>query len=536
MGSGPARQGRRKVRRFGFARHGPKGNAPLEHSSTKPWNTIERGWIMASKYDGLARIIIQNVGGKENVKSVAHCVTRLRFKLKDESKANDEVLQQTDGVLQIMHAGGQYQIVIGPHVTDVYDTVLRIGNFQAGGLVDEDGNPIDDDEEEGGSKNPLDVAIDLVSGILQPTLGVLASSGMFKGILTLLVMAGVVTADDGAYKIWYAFADGFFYFLPIALGFTAAKKFKMSEFVGVCIGMALCYPQMTGITSGEVLGTVLNGTPFEMSYYTTFFGIPVIMPASGYTSSVIPIILACAAASKLEKGLKSFMPDAIAFFMVPMLTLVVMVPLTYIIIGPIATIITNALAWIFTTVQSIPVVGGAFYGALVGALWQVLVIFGMHWALVPLSLANLGSAATGYTDNILPPNFPCTFAQITVCFVMFLKTKDVNLKKVALPAMITGLFGTTEPAIYGVTLPKRIPFVISCVASAIGSAWIGMNGVRSFTSGYSGIMGFPRYVDPSGDVSNIINMTIGVVVAMVIAFVVTWIYYKDDPKTQKAAA
>lgn len=488
---------------------------------------------MASKYDGLARIIIQNVGGKENVKSVAHCVTRLRFKLKDESLANDEVLEQTDGVIKIMHAGGQYQVVIGPHVTDVYDTVLAIGKFQAGGLVDEDGNLIEEDDGAGAPKNPLDFAIDLVSGILQPTLGVLASSGMFKGILTLLVMAGVLTADDGAYKIWYAFADGFFYFLPIALGYTAAKKFKMGEFVGICIGMALCYPQMTGITGGEVLGTVLTGTPFEMSYYTTFFGIPVIMPASGYTSSVIPIILACAAAAKLEKGLKNIMPDAISFFMVPMLTLAIMVPVTYIVIGPVATIITNALALFFTTIQSIPVVGGAVYGALIGALWQVLVIFGMHWSLVPLSLANLGGL--GY-DNILPPNFPCTFAQITVCFVMFLKTKDVTLKKVALPAIITGLFGTTEPAIYGVTLPKRIPFVISCVASAIGSAWIGMNGVLSFTSGYSGIMGFPRYVDPSGDMSNIINMVIGVVTAMVIAFIATWIYYKDDPKTAKAAA
>ena len=378
----------------------------------------------------------------------------------------------------------------------------------------------------------LGVVIDLVAGILQPTLGVVAASGMFKGLLTILVLLGVLTADDGAYKIWYAFADGFFYYLPVLLGYTASKKFKMPEFIGMALGIALVYPSMVGITSGDVLGTVLTGTPFEMSFYTTFFGIPVIMPASGYTSSVIPIILAVFCASKVEKWLKGFMPVSVSMFLVPMLTLGICVPLTYLIIGPVATVLTNAILLVFTSVQAIPAVGQTLFGALVGALWQVLVIFGMHWALVPLSLANLGGQGW---DNILTPNFPCTFAQISVCLAMYLKTKDANLKRVALPAMITGFFGTTEPAIYGVTLPKRTPFAISCVAAAIGSAWIGFTGVRTFTSGYSGFLGFPRYIEPNTtDMSNIINMVIAVVAAMVIAFVLTWIVYKDEPKKAKA--
>lgn len=175
---------------------------------------------MASKYDGLARIIIQNVGGKENVKSLAHCVTRLRFKLKDESLANDEVLENTDGIIKIMHAGGQYQVVIGPHVTDVYDTVLAIGKFQAGGLVDEEGNALEEGADDA-PKKPIDVFIDLVSGILQPILPVLAAAGMTKGLLSLCTFLGLTTADSGFYQTIYSSPTAsstscrFFWALPL---------------------------------------------------------------------------------------------------------------------------------------------------------------------------------------------------------------------------------------------------------------------------------------------------------------------------------
>lgn len=210
---------------------------------------------MASKYDGLARIIIQNVGGKDNVKSLAHCVTRLRFKLKDESLANDEVLENTDGVIKIMHAGGQYQVVIGPHVTDVYDTVLAIGKFQAGGLVDEEGNALEEESADDGTpKKPVDVMIDLVSGILQPVLPLLAAAGMTKGLLSLATFLGLMTADSGAYQTIYSFADGFFYFLPIFLGFTSAEKFGINKFLGAAMGAALVYPSMVAMKTADPIG------------------------------------------------------------------------------------------------------------------------------------------------------------------------------------------------------------------------------------------------------------------------------------------
>lgn len=483
---------------------------------------------MASKYDGLARIIIQNVGGKSNVISVAHCITRLRFKLKDESKANKEVLESTDGVIKVMQSGGQYQVVIGNQVNDVYDAVLEVGHFAGAGEVDEDGNAVEGGDEGGKSKSPVSVLIDVISGVIQPTLGVLAATGIIKGLLALFDFLGWIPSTSGTYQVWYAVADGFFYFLPIILGYTAAKKFKMNEFIGMALGIALCYPNMVNITSGEVLGTVFAGTAFEMSYYTTFFGIPVIMPSSGYTSSVVPIIIAVVLAAKLEKWLKKVIPDVIKLFIVPFVTLVIMVPLTYLVIGPIASILCNVLTVIFSAVYGLPVVGGIIAGLLIGAFWQVLVIFGLHWSLVPLGLINY--ATLGY-DFILSPYFCVSFAQTFVVLAMIFKTKDEKLKKIAIPAFISGIFGVTEPAIYGVTLPKKKPFIYSCIGGAVGGAFIGMMGARSYSMGGLGLFGLPSYIDVTGTtgLQSLIYVVIGTIIASVVAFALTWVLYRDEP-------
>ena len=489
---------------------------------------------MASKYDGLARIIIQNVGGKENVKSVAHCVTRLRFKLKDESLANEEVLEQTDGVLQIIKSGGQFQVVIGPHVTDVYDTVLAIGKFQSGGLVDADGNPL---EEDGGEapKGFMNVVMDLIFGIIQPILGPLAAAGMIKGFLALFAFLGIMQKTDGAYMLFNAVADGFFYFLPIILGYTSAKKFRCSEFVGMAMGAALVYPAMVSSTAGEVLGTVLSGTPFEMSYYLTFFGIPVVMPASGYASSVVPIILSMFVVAKIEKFFKKVLPSAVNFFATPLCTLLIGVALTYLVIGPIASLLTSAVLMAFNACSSLPVVGGAVAGALVGGLWQVLVIFGLHWALIPVSIANL---ATNGFDTALVGSVGCTMAQIAAVLAIYLKTHDKKVKDIALPSMITGFFGTTEPAIYGVTLPRMKPFIFSCIGGAISGGFVGFMGARILITGYSGIMALARYVDPTGAIglSNVAYAAIGMLIAAAVGFLLTWFFWDEKEWSEKNAS
>lgn len=483
--------------------------------------------LMASKYDGLARIIIQNVGGKSNIISVAHCITRLRFKLKDESKANKEVLESTDGVIKVMQAGGQYQVVIGNQVNDVYDAVLEVGHLAAAGAVDEEGNAVEETSG-GGKKSPVSLLIDVISGTLQPTLGVMAATGIIKGLLALFDFLGLIPAASGTYQVWYAVADGFFYFMPIVLGYTAAKKFKVNEFIGMAIGIALCYPAMVNSTAGTVLGTVFTGTAFEMSYYLTFFGIPVIMPASGYTSSVVPIILAVAIAAPLEHWLKKVIPDVIKLFVVPFVTLIVMVPLTYLVIGPIASILCSILSLFFNAIYSIPVVGGLIGGVLIGAFWQVLVIFGLHWSLVPLAMINY--SLLGY-DFILSPCFCVSFAQTFVVLAIVLKTKDEKLKKIAIPAFISGIFGVTEPAIYGVTLPKKTPFIYSCIAGAIGGAFTGLMRTRSYSIGGLGLFGLPSFIDTTGVMSltNMIYILIAILIASVAGFAMTYVLYKDEP-------
>lgn len=483
--------------------------------------------LMASKYDGLARIIIQNVGGKSNIISVAHCITRLRFKLKDESKANKEVLESTDGVIKVMQAGGQYQVVIGNQVNDVYDAVLEVGHLAAAGAVDEEGNAVEETSG-GGKKSPVSLLIDVISGTLQPTLGVMAATGIIKGLLALFDFLGLIPAASGTYQVWYAVADGFFYFMPIVLGYTAAKKFKVNEFIGMAIGIALCYPAMVNSTAGTVLGTVFTGTAFEMSYYLTFFGIPVIMPASGYTSSVVPIILAVAIAAPLEHWLKKVIPDVIKLFVVPFVTLIVMVPLTYLVIGPIASILCSILSLFFNAIYSIPVVGGLIGDVLIGAFWQVLVIFGLHWSLVPLAMINY--SLLGY-DFILSPYFCVSFAQTFVVLAIVLKTKDEKLKKIAIPAFISGIFGVTEPAIYGVTLPKKTPFIYSCIAGAIGGAFTGLMRTRSYSIGGLGLFGLPSFIDTTGvmGLTNMIYILIAILIASVAGFAMTYVLYKDEP-------
>ena len=483
--------------------------------------------LMASKYDGLARIIIQNVGGKSNIISVAHCITRLRFKLKDESKANKEVLESTDGVIKVMQAGGQYQVVIGNQVNDVYDAVLEVGHLAAAGAVDEEGNAVEETSG-GGKKSPVSLLIDVISGTLQPTLGVMAATGIIKGLLALFDFLGLIPAASGTYQVWYAVADGFFYFMPIVLGYTAAKKFKVNEFIGMAIGIALCYPAMVNSTAGTVLGTVFTGTAIEMSYYHTFFGIPVIMPPSGYTSSVVPIILAVAIAAPLEHWLKKVIPDVIKLFVVPFVTLIVMVPLTYLVIGPIASILCSILSLFFNAIYSIPVVGGLIGGVLIGAFWQVLVIFGLHWSLVPLAMINY--SLLGY-DFILSPYFCVSFAQTFVVLAIVLKTKDEKLKKIAIPAFISGIFGVTEPAIYGVTLPKKTPFIYSCIAGAIGGAFTGLMRTRSYSIGGLGLFGLPSFIDTTGvmGLTNMIYILIAILIASVAGFAMTYVLYKDEP-------
>ena len=277
------------------------------------------------KYHELAKEIVKNVGGKENISGLVHCITRLRFTLKDEGKAKDDVLKAMEGVVTVMKSGGQYQVVIGNHVPEVFEDVMELIDLK------EDGGQ--GEKEKNGRL--LDRAIDVVSGIFQPILGIMAACGMLKGLNTLLVALGLYSAECGGYLIINAAGDALFTFLPLFLGYTAAKKFGLKPMLGLAIGAAMCYP---GIQSGtlsagmEPMYSLLEGTMFASPVYINFFGIPVI--SVDYTGTVI---LAVWFASKCEKFFNKLIPDLVKFFFVPMLTLLVTLPVSVIFLGPVAT-------------------------------------------------------------------------------------------------------------------------------------------------------------------------------------------------------
>lgn len=468
---------------------------------------------MASKYDALAKIIINNVGGKSNVISLSHCITRLRFILKDESKANTELLKKTDGIVTVMQSGGQYQVVIGNHVPDVYEVVNQIGGFAT---------TADDNTAPKGSIGSR--FIDTVSGIFQPMLGVLAATGMIKGLLALFVFFKVFDASSGVYQLLNAAGDGFFHFLPIFLGFSAAKKFKVNQFVGMALGASLMYVNdVVVMAAGTPISTMFEGSSYAMNVYSTFLGLPITIPMSGYASSVIPVILAVYMASKIESLFKRIIPDVVKVFLVPMFTLMVATPITFIVIGPIASLLTSLIGVLTSSAFSLsPIVAGLF----IGALWQVLVIFGLHWGVIPIAFVNMGSL--GY-DYILSMMFAASFAQTAVVMAIAIKTKDVKLRALSIPAIISGFFGVTEPAIYGISLPRKKPFYISCIAASIGGGILGFLGVKTFILGGLGVFGIPSMINPAtNDISSMVGALIAVAIAMAIAFVATYVTFKDD--------
>ncbi|NLC96639.1 MAG: PTS transporter subunit EIIC [Erysipelotrichaceae bacterium] len=482
---------------------------------------------MANKYMGLARIIKQNIGGTDNVVSVAHCATRLRFKLKDVTKVNEDVLKNTDGIISSVNAGGQYQLVIGLHVPEVYSAFLDVSHMRGSGVTDDEGNAIEGEVVSNESKSLLSILMSLISEIIQPTLGVLAASGILQGLLGLFVFLGWMSSTDGTYMLIYAIANGFFYFLPIILGMTAAQKFGIDRFIGMALGGALVYPTIIVASSMEALGTFFAGTAFEMNYYFTFLKIPVIMPVSGYTSSVVPIIASVWITSLIYKPLKKVMPVTVNFFMVPLLSMVLGVALEYIVIGPTVSLLMGAIQFVFSAIANIPVIGGIIGYTIVGGIWAILVTFGLHWALIPLGLLNMQTI--GF-DTILPATFCHSWALMGAVFAIYIKVKDEKFRKVALPTIITAFFGTSEPIIYGVALPRKKPFYYACVASAIGGAVMGFGKVVAYVLGYSGIVGLTCYIDPTtGNLSGVFFAILGgMIVAPVIAFLLTWFFYTPE--------
>lgn len=482
---------------------------------------------MATKYNNAADKIVQLVGGKENITAVTHCITRLRFVLKDFSKADKEKLAQTEYVLKVIEAGGQLQVVVGNKVEGIYDTILERQGIQGGGTV---GDESDEKAEE--KKGVFNTLIGTISGILVPTLSVLTAAGIIKGITAFLALEniGVLSTTSGVYMLLYALGDGFFYFLPIILGLTAARKFKCSEFIGMAVGGALVYPALVNIAATlEPIGTLFAGSAFEMVYYNTFAGIPIIMPGAGYTSSVFPVILAVYFASKVEKFCKKHITENLRGILTPIITLVITIVVAYIVIGPVLNVVAIVIQLVIEMLFSIPVIGGLVAGAIIGGGFGVLVLFGMHWVIIGLALSLIAQNGFDYImacGGIGP--MIGMFQGLAICWAC---RKNRPVRDLAIPATISQICGVGEPLMYSILLPIKKLFVVNILGGCVGGAIIGMLRTKMYMFGGSGLFGIFNYAGGGGS-QDIIKYCIGIAAGGIFAIVATLMVYNDDEATE----
>lgn len=449
----------------------------------------------------LSKQIITLVGGEGNVNSVFHCATRLRFKLKDNSKANKAALEKTPGVITVVENSGQFQVVIGNNVSQVFEQIMKETSLQ-----DAEKSGSDESSE---STGVLGKAVDIISSIFSPILGALAGAGILKGLLALILSLEWISATSGTYLILNAAADSVFYFLPVFLAVTAARKFKANQFVSIAIAGALIYP--------AVVAAVGSPDPLH------FLGIKIIL--INYSSSVIPIILAVWVQSYVEKWFRSFIHESVRNILVPMFALLIVIPLTFLAFGPVGSLISDGLASGYTWLYNLsPLVAGA----IAGAFWQVFVIFGVHWGFVPIMLSNI---ATLGQDTMLPILSAAVLSQAGAVFGVFLKSKNPQLKALAGSSTLSAVFGITEPTIYGVTLKLKKPFIYACISGAIGGAIIATGGARALSFSLPGLLALPTYFG-----TGFVWVVIGILVAFVLAAVLVLVLGFDDPKADAAAS
>lgn len=456
-------------------------------------------------FEKLAKEIVTGVGGEKNVISLVHCATRLRFTLKDNAQADTALLEKNPGVIAVKESGGQYQVVIGNTVPEVYEAIGKVST-----IIDSSDN--DQQAGESKSKKGFGAVIDVISSIFAPLLGVMAGAGILKGLLLICSNFGWLEAKSSTYIILFGAADSLFYFLPLLLAVTTARKFGGNIFVALTIAGALLIPSITALNGAESA--------------VTFFGIPVVMMS--YSSTVIPIIIAIIVMSKLEKFCNRRIHESVKNFITPLILLVIMVPLTLMVFGPFGVYVGNGIADILIAAFLFsPLIAGA----LLGAGWQLFVIFGVHWGLVPVFINNI---AVYGRDGIKPAATASVFAQTGASLGVMLKTKNKKLKTLAGSATLSALFGITEPAVYGVTLPLKRPFIAGIIGGAVGGAIIGQAGTQAFASGAPGLLTLPIFYGPGGQ--GFSGLIIGITASFVTSVVLTYILGFEDPVEEQQDA
>lgn len=446
----------------------------------------------------IAKEIMQNLGGKDNVNELTHCMTRLRVNVKDESKVNKELLSKVEGVITVIESMGQIQVVIGNKVTKVYNEIIKF-------LPDD--NKLSKDDK--GNQSLGNKILASIAGIFTPIIPAIAGSGMIKGILSVVAMYymnkhGINIKETETYIILNALSDAVFFFMPIILGYTAAKVFKTNEIIAMILGATLCYPAFTALMSGDAQVKLLG----------------ISLTKATYTSSVIPIIIAVFVLSYVERFLNKYVPEVIKIIIVPMLSLLIMLPATLILFGPIGIYIGDGISYIYTSVYGF---SPALCGALIGGIWCILVIFGAHRALLPIGINDV--AQTG-RQNLLAFAGAANFSQAGSALGVFFKTKNKDLKTIAMSASVTALFGITEPAIYGVNLRLKKPMIFAVICGAIGGGIMGFGGAYGNAFANQGILTIPVYAE-AGTMA-FLSYLIGIAVAFFGSAILTYMFGFED--------
>lgn len=463
---------------------------------TSLYKNILKEGVTGMAYEELSQLIIDNIGGKSNVSSVTHCATRLRFKLKDDSKVNKKTIENSPDILSVVNKGGQFQVIIGTHVNKVYEQLVKDLNISV--TKEENNKP---------TGNIIGRFFNVISAIFTPLLPALAGAGVLRGLLIISTQLGWVSEESGTYGILSAASLSVFYFLPILLAFTSAKRFGVSPYIAAVIGGAIMHPDFTALMGDQGNGVV-----------SSFLGIPVTL--MDYSSTVIPIILAIWLYSYLERFLERIIPKSVQILFVPLISFAIIVPITVILFGPFGVYVGE---WIAGGINYLSEANGWITGLLVGGIWNVFVVFGLQWAVNPIMISNVSTV--GF-DRIVPWTAAANFGTAGATFGVMLKTKSKKMKSFSTSALLSIFFaGITEPAIYGVMIKLKRPFIAAIIGGAAGGAYMGGNGVISNAFVFGGLTTIPAFAG-----STLVHYLIGLAICFVVSTVTVFIMgFKDEP-------
>jgi PTS system beta-glucosides-specific IIC component len=444
-------------------------------------------------YQTIAKEILTHVGGEENIELMDYCATRLRLRLREMNNVDRNRLEKTKGVLGVNYSGNRVQIIIGSDVANVYKAFTGMVNLEKNRTP----------AEGGGEKSKLSVILDTIAGVFTPILPGITGAGMIKALLALFTAFNWISPETQTYYVLDTIADAAFYFIPVLLAYTAANRFKTNPYLAVALAGVLLHPNFTALIN-------------EGQTTIGFLGVPIRL--ASYGSSVIPIILGVWFMSYVERFADRVSPKVVKFFLKPLITLLIVAPVTLIILGPIGTIIGDYVAegTVFLNDRV-----SFLIPTLMGAFSPLLVMFGMHYSLFPVALSAF--AALGYEAILLPGMLAANIAQGAAALAVSIKAKDQEVKSLGRSAGLTALMGITEPAMYGINLRYKRPFLAVMIGGGVAGIFAGITKVKSYGFASPGLASLPIFI---GDTFIYSLITIGISFAL--TFVLTWFFGIDE--------